>query len=189
MIDGEISSQGKVSGIYDGNLVEIYWSAVEHKFKSEQEGRPIFEKVPFVRIVSPGGQDIRRKLDAELRGRYPQLVKSFDSGESAEMLGTPLSAWPALSVDVIATLRAAQVHSVEQLADLPDSKLQILGMGARDWRAKAKAFIEAAAGVADVTRYAKENEDMKRRITELEDMVSKLGAALEAKKKPEVKAA
>jgi hypothetical protein len=188
-MDSDLSNSGKVSGIYDGNLVEVYWTAVEHTFKSQQEGRPIFEKRAFVRIVSPGGQDIRRQLCPELEERYPQLVKAFKAGESLDISGTPLSQWPALSVDMVATFRAAQIYTVEQLSELSDARLQTLGMGASGYRTKAKAFIEAAAGTADVTRYAKENEDMKARIEELEKLVAQLGAALDEKPTKRNKAA
>jgi hypothetical protein len=46
---------------------------------------------------------------------------------------------------------AANVFSVEQLANISDTNLDILGMGGRELRAQAQAYLDEAAGTSDMS--------------------------------------
>jgi hypothetical protein len=62
------------------------------------------------------------------------------------------------------------VHSVEQLASMPDSQAQKF-MGIQALKQKAKDYIEAAKGNAPLEQLRAENEELRNRMEALEEML------------------
>lgn len=158
--------------------VAFHVEAVQNQRKSKEAGRPIFDNVEHVTITFPG--DNKRKLVAPAHEihyvtharrqmtyaeRFPEVYKAFrDSGEVL-VSGTPLSELPALTEAQRAELRAQKIHSIEQLAQLPDSIVKRMGMGARDMREKAEAYLISASGTAEVA-------ELRQRLAEMEKLLS-----------------
>lgn len=154
--------------------VEFFTKAVELKNKSEEAGRPIFEDREFVRISFPA--DSKRELVAPAHEmhfvaharaqmtyaeRFAASYDAFQGDVDNFIEGTPLTEAPFMTAAKVQELKALKVRSVEQLAGLPDSSMKKMGMGARDLRDKAIAFMDAAKGMTEVV-------ELKRRIAELE---------------------
>ena len=142
-------------------FVTFYMEAIELKAESEKAGRPIFQDVPFIRVTIPGDTNNiieHRAKDAD-KLKYPKAWEMFQRGEAGGHKGTPLEQWPQIT--------RAQ-------ANLSDAHCQKLGMGFAELRNKAKAYLAAAAGTADATAQAAENDRMKAELAEVKAQLAKL---------------
>ena len=163
------------------NLVKFYLDARYMAALSEKEGRPIHEEVEMVEIIKPGGRDIvvREATDRD-RQNYHREYQAFKAGNAETFVnGTPVKEWPQVSVSMVATLHHLKIYSVEQLAALSDGDLQFLGMGGRELRTKAQAFLKAAKEQGAFQSMAVENEKLKSQLAEQSDLISKLSTRLE----------
>lgn len=160
----------------DRVFVEFYSDAVELKFKSEEEGRPIFEDRPHVRITVPGDQtnQIERIATDVDKQKYPKAWARFQSSESQGHTGTPLEQWPQITRAQLKEAKYFEVHTVEHMSTLSDSHITRLGMGFQDLRTKAQAYLKAAAGTAEVTKDAAEKERMQQEINDLKVQIAEL---------------
>lgn len=167
--------------------VEFHSVPVEDLNESRKQGRPIFKDVEHCRIRWAG--DNKRELDEPANQKFkrdpetnrwityaeafPEHYRLFKANEDQDRVnGTPLSEVPFLTEAKRAELRALNVRSLEALASLDGAALQRLGMGGRDLKNKAQAFIDAASGTATETRLAEENAALTARLEALEAMVN-----------------
>jgi len=159
-------------------FVEFYEDALEIPFKSEQEGRPVYEQRVFVRIMVPGDATSIIETPAteqhkdEFRRKYEQFLK----GQKDVIEGTPLVMWPVVNKSQIKECEFFEVRSVEQLADLSDSSCKRMGMGYMELRSKAKAWLLAAKDSALVTRQAADVERLTNEIEALKEQIVQLAA-------------
>lgn len=125
---------------------QFFIEPVHLVFKSEQEGRPIYEDREFVRIITPGIAKSMpvEEVTAEHKNRWPQEYATFKSGLEEPVSGTPLEKWPQMTPSMCLMLKAMHVRTVEELAVLDDNILQGIGIGGRQFRDKAKEFVERA---------------------------------------------
>lgn len=164
---------------YEASLsVTFYTDALEFKAESEKAGRPIFRDVTFVRILVPGDVTniIERKATKEDEHKFPYAWARFKSESKEVSEGMPLEQWPQITRSLLKELKYYEVHTVEQLAGLSDAHAAKLGMGFSEFRNKAKAFLAAAAGTADVTAQAAENERLKSQMADLQAQIIALGS-------------
>jgi hypothetical protein len=166
-----------------GLHVEFYIDALQNGFKTEEAGRPIFEDREFVRILIPGDNKtiIERHASDEDKQRFALEYARFKNGmkELDQMGGTPLSQWPAISRSMLKEFAYFNIHTVEQLAGLSDIGKQSFGMGASEWSAKAKAYLETAGNSAAVEKYAAENETLRRDMDLLRQQIAEISARTE----------
>lgn len=158
--------------------VTFFTEAVEYKAESEKAGRPIFKDVPFVRIIVPGDTNniIERKATKDDEMKFPRAWARYKSEEKEVVEGMPLEQWPQITRSLLKELKYFEVHTVEQLAGLSDGQVAKLGMGFTEYRNKAKAFMEAAAGTAVQTAQAAENERLKQQMADLQAQIAALGS-------------
>jgi hypothetical protein len=131
----------------------------------EKFGRPIFDTCLMCEVITPGSREsypvfeLERKYADEVGiteparspkyAEYSRQIDAFRNGNGgADLRGTPLTAWPAVSVAIAATCQHAGIFTVEALAALPESRFSAVGPGARSLVERAKAFIAAAEGNA-----------------------------------------
>lgn len=154
-------------------FVEFYVDAVHMAAKSEQEGRPIYEDRPFVRILIPGdtGNIIETIAKDEHKQKYPQAWQRFQSAEKTGHSGTALEQWPQITRSQVKEAKYYEIHTVEQMSGLSDAHIAKLGMGFSDLRAKARAYLALAEDTAAATKQAAENERLQR---ELDDMKAQI---------------
>lgn len=159
-------------------FVNIYTEAVEMKAESEKAGRPIFKDMPFIRISVPGDINniIERKLVENDKKRYPVAWAEYQRGEEQGFTGTPLEQWPQITRSQVKESKYFECHTVEQLSGLSDVHCQKMGMGFRELREKARAYIGAAENTASVTAHAAENERLRQDIADLRGQIEALGA-------------
>ena len=171
-----------------GVVANFYSQAVENPNKSRTEGRPIFDDVDMIRLRYVG--DKTRELHAPAKDKFirekdsgnwltyadvfADQYKAYKAGQEYTEGGTPLSEVPFLTEGKRQELRAMHVHTLEQLANLPDRAKAVLGMNGTELMAKARAMVERAKDSAVETRLAAENEALKAQMASLSDQVQQL---------------
>lgn len=165
----------------DGKLlVQFFMTPVKNEVKSAQEGRPIFDEKPMVRIMVPGSKDVTvQRATEQYQLRFPKQWERFQKHQEQVADGTPLDQVPFLTVGQIAELKALNVFTLEGLAGMPDSTAHRF-MGFNQMRDKARAFLEAARGLAPITQLQAQLDEMKNQNQVLARQVEELTAAAKA---------
>lgn len=172
------------TGIY----AEFTNDSIEMKFRSEQEGRPIFEDREFVRIIIAGDRnsEVYREATPYDKERFHEVYDRFKRGMEGrdQITGTPLKQWPLMKPSQIRELEGIKIFTVEHLAALSDGQKQQLGMGAHDLVASARAYLESAKDGAAAAFYAAENERLKADIETLKQQFAELASHSEERRGP-----
>ena len=148
-------------------MISFYDREVQNQFKSEQEGRPIFEMKCYIRKVPPGDKlvEIDRKASKQDFLRYPQEYEMYMKRQTTPVNGTPLEAWAQITRAQVAEYKALNIFTVEQLAELPDGYGHKI-MGFQGWKQKAQSFLMAAKGQGEFdklqTELRKRDEEIAR---------------------------
>jgi len=150
--------------------VEFYTDAIENKRKSIDAGRPIFEDVEMVRVkiagdpkntfVSPANAECGRDRETgdiiTYKDRFPEHYRFFADHKGAAVIGTPLAEVSWLTASKVQELKALNIMTVEALAQLDGSNLQRLGMGGRELKNQATAWLDKAEGSKAQAHFAAE---------------------------------
>ena len=169
-------------------MISFYDREVQNQFKSEQEGRPIFEMKCYIRKVPPGDKlvEIDRKASKQDFLRYPQEYEMYMKRQTTPVNGTPLEAWAQITRAQVAEYKALNILTVEQLAELPDGYGHKI-MGFQGWKQKAQSFLMAAKGQGEFdklqTELRKRDEEiarMKANENATADMMRSMQARLDA---------
>jgi len=151
-------------GSDDGLYVEFYMEAEHQPFESEKQGIPVYKEVPYIAIMFPGDSTkkvVRPSTDADV-DRFPKQWQFFKNQSTASHDGTPIDEWPPITKAVAMMLKGMNIHTVQQLACIPDHSLTWIG--ARDLRDKASAYIAAATDGAAVLKLQTDNQNLKNEI-------------------------
>jgi hypothetical protein len=167
--------------------VEFFTDAVHNVRKSAEEGRPIYDDVEKVRIrlagdpksvlVAPAhSASSMRDPQTNERLTYAQLhrgpYEAFKRNEAYIGTGTPLSELTFLTASKRKELAGMNIHTAEALAGLDGANLSRLGMGGRELKTQAEAWIAKATGSAGISKLAAENEALKARLDAMEAMMA-----------------
>lgn len=165
----------------EGNqLVAFRYEPVQNELKSEQAGRPIFDPVEMVRIITPGAQDEIDKPVTDLeRGRFRTEYAVFKTEAKAPTSGTPLKEWPALSITQAAEMTALGILTVEQIITMPADIARVLGPCSGELATRAQAFLAKAGDNATAEWLAAENQRLRERNKELEENYRTLAAQVQ----------
>lgn len=153
----------------DGLYVEFYMEAEHQPFESTQQGIPIYKEVPYIMIMFPGDNTkkvVRPSTDDDV-SRFPKQWAFFKNQSLDGHDGTPIDHWPPITKAVALMLKGMNIHTVQQLAAIPDHTLT--WMGARDMRDKAKVYIASATDGSAVLKLQEENENLKNEINILKE--------------------
>ena len=169
-------------------FVSFYTKPVLNPIKSSEAGRQVFDEKDYIRIMTPGSQ--LSVIDTPINSgnymeRFGDRYRKWKAGQAELISGTPLDAFPWLlgKVALIAELKAMNIHTVEQLAGLPDSALHNL-MGGHELRKRASEWLDKTQGTdAQVAKVAKENEDLKAQMAAMQEQMKQLMAAKQSAKK------
>jgi len=166
-------------------FVQFYTDALEAKAESEKQGRPIFKDMPFVRIIVPGDTNniIERVADENDKQRFPNAWAKYQNSEAKANEGTPLEQWPQITRSLLKECKYFEIHTVEALSNISDAHVAKLGMGFGELRTKAKAWLEAAAGTAQITAQAAENAQLKQMLADLQAQINDISETKTRRKK------
>jgi len=154
----------------------FFMESVEDKAATAEAGRPIFKDVEMVRIQIPGdikSEPVQKVTDLH-RHRWPDHYQAFTGAQEAAPIGTPLEQWGRLPGSRIEELKFFKIRTVEDLAGVPDGLLQNLGMGARELRAEAQAFLEVQQDGAAAQKYAVQLEQQQDQISLLQNQIAQI---------------
>ena len=149
----------------NGRLVVFFHKmAKKNDFKSEQEGRPIFDDVVYIKKMVPGDSlsIIDRPMYESDKNEFPQQWAHFKNRQEGEQMvsGTPLIEWPIISTAQAEELRGLKFYTVENIADASDAQLQrigmLAGMSPHSFRDKARLFLNKAKGLAEDSKREEE---------------------------------
>lgn len=158
---------------------------VLNEARSREANRPIYEDMEVCRIrmggdrlqapvfpawaEAPGGAENEDGYIVPITyaEKYAEQYKKFKAGEVQTKEGTPIEALTFLSAAKVKELKALNIYTAESLASLEGASLKSLGQGGLEWKTKAKAYLANAAGSANVTKLASENEFLKQQLEEL----------------------
>jgi len=123
--------------------VKFYKKAKLNKFKSDKEGRQIFEDVERIKIKIPGDNtsEVDREVTAEDKLRFASRYENFLKNNEAKLDGTDIMLLPGVSDADVHNCKAMKVETVEQLSGLQERYIKQLTNG-RDLVKKAHKFLE-----------------------------------------------
>lgn len=187
-IDFDMDFQDNEQSDADKKLVAIFYSdVVKNEAKSAEAGRPIFDDVDLVKIITPGSRDtFVGDATPEYQARFPRQWARYKAGKDQNSAsGTPLNQLPWLTPGQIAEFNALQVHTVEHLAGMSDA-LAHKFMGFHAMRDRAQAYLEAAKSAAPFQQMEKKLQDANDQLAEQkrinEAMAERLAALENASK-------
>jgi len=153
-----------------GLNVQFYKHAELNTWRSQQEGRKVFDEHVYIRILTPANRlnVIERRATDEDRQRFNRQFRAFVERGEQLLSGTPLSEMPGMSQGRVLEFAALKVTTVEQLAGMPDSTVQLLGTGGTTMKQQAVRFLDERANSKELSA---ENREMRARIAELEKLV------------------
>lgn len=204
----EIQFRGAPKDVANGQMIaqgddrttfaEFHWVDTYMPFKSEQAGRAVYERVAYIRMTFPGNRfhvhDTAAKMKDDEAGpsdinRFPRQWAAFLASEEQVPDGTPLAMYPPMTSARVKELKSVGIHTVEQLAGLPEQNGANLGLGWRIEQQTAQKWLEQAANGSAVTKLVSENERLKADVEMLKNQISSLaqGRPIEAAAIPEYK--
>lgn len=168
--------------------VEFVNEAVRNNYKSDMEGRPIFDDVVLTRIRIPGDAttEICRPLLEEDKRRFPLQWAHFinKQGQSEAVTGTPIAELPGISKAVVENLRALKFYTVEQVAQASDaavSNLQMtVGMAPLAFRERCQRYLAAANQNVVSSRYEHELAERDAKLAAMQGMIKQMQETLAA---------
>ncbi len=172
--------------------VAFYTEPVEDPQATREQGRPIFKDEEFIFIVISG--DPKNTLRAPAHSqtdrdpstgaartyaqKFPEEYRYFRANEDQQQsAGTPLAEVPWMSAARREELKALKIFTVEALAGLDGTLLQRIGMGARELKNQAQAWLDAAAGSATNSKLASELAARDEQIAALQQQMADMQAS------------
>lgn len=169
--------------------------------KSKEAGRPIYDEMEACEIRFAANKQTVAVFPAHeiwsivespdgmrepqtYAMRFSELYRKFKAGEAQAMSGTPLEELPFLTAGKRLELKALSIFTAETLAALDGQPLKQLGMKGRELKNQAQAYLDNAAGSADVTKLAAANESQKEQIKLLQEQVRAIQVGVAAKVEP-----
>lgn len=172
ILRSEIRSPGLKTQIHTPEI-EIHYT----DFGTDKE--PLDPPIERVRARMSGILQDGRELT--MRESLKQFLDAWEGTTAMPEGGTPLEAWPRTAdVSLVASLKESGIYTVENLADLPDSRLGVLPMGGRDLREQAKVFIAAAKGSAEYSGIIAQNVELTEQVKILSKQMAEIRAMQEA---------
>lgn len=173
-----VSANGVASFGSDASLyVEFYRGSMLNGPASREAGTPIYRPVDMVRVIQPGERDVAEHLaTVEYQRRWPIQWAAYQQDRKQMADGTPLDVLFPAQPETVATLKAAHIHTIQQLAAITDTAIGNLPMG-RTLVDTAKQFLAKASGGADFQKLKAENEQLN---ADLRAMKARLDAMEEA---------
>lgn len=176
----------------DENLVVTFkYLPMENAAESLKEGRPIFEDVEQCEIRAPGMKDVKifpahffshwitdpftgGQRQVTYAERFQHQYRQFQNHAAQTKVGTPLDYAKFLTDARRAELRAMNVYTVEALAAVEGAELKNLGMGGREMKNQAVAWLEETKSGAVNKQMEVELEALRARNVILEEDVATL---------------
>jgi len=145
-----------------------------------------YANVEYVSIITPGDNKAmpRHKVTDAIRQKYEPWYVMFRKGLESSAHGIPLEMFPRLTPAQVRHLKGINVFTVEDLANIADSNLHQIPMGAT-MKKDAALWLKSKLETDAVENANRENEALKDSLAMLERQNAEMAArfdALEAEK-------
>lgn len=161
----------------DRNTHAIFYMDKRHNpARSAQEGHPIYDNIPFVRIGNPGERlnvVIRPATDVDRR-RFALQWAQFQQNVEQRPDGTPVSLLYPNDPAKIGLLEGCGVYTVEQLAELSGNAIETIGMGCQTYVNDAQAYLKMAEKGVKAIEFRKQLDERDQKISQLTQQVQEL---------------
>lgn len=170
----------------DDNSVfaEFYLGSMLDQAETEKHGRPIYKSVDMLRMMFPG--DNTKAYDKPVSmvpvgsrpadpDRFPRQWAQYKAQQVQVQDGTPIEQWPPINPAQAMTLKAMNVHTVEQLAAASDTNLNMMGM--RQLRENAKAWLEEAESGAETIKLRNQVEQLQAQLEAMQNQMQGFNAS------------
>lgn len=147
--------------------------------ESKRLGRPIYRDMEVCemrfsgdknRVTVVPANDVWKWVDGEevtYAMRWPDQYKRFKEGVQQSQTGTPIEELPFITQAKRLELKGLNIYTAEALAELDGQNLKTLGIGGRELKNQANAYLDNATGSAKVTEMAAQIEALKLQIAEM----------------------
>lgn len=161
----------------DRAFAQFYMYPEHRKAASQLAGRPIYESVPYIRIMQPGEKDTReRRVREDDKRRFPRQWAAFEAQQNQRVDGTPTSVLFPHNPGAVKTLEFMNITTIEQLAALQATQLQNIGLGAHEWQGMAKNYLASAEKGKGFHEMQSELDATRAENKRLADIVTRLEA-------------
>jgi hypothetical protein len=180
-----MSLQGDTSHLF----IEFKEDKWPNAAKTKEAGRPMFDDVELVSVQHVGDQKTWPWFRADERSIYIrdrngegsyktyaenfyEHYKAFKEGLAKAQSGTPVEELPFLSSAKRAELKALNIHTAEALAQLEGTPLTRLGMGGREMKNQAQAYLDRAKEGAMDAKLAAQNAQLQDELAKMREQLA-----------------
>ena len=148
-------------------------------FQSQQQGAPVAKAVDMVEIRQVGERDstILEVTENEKR-RFPHAWDQYQRGMEQVQDGTPLGVLFPKNPEIVSTLQANHIWTVQALVTVPDSVTNIPFLF--DYRKKAAEFLEGVEKGKGFHALESRLEESELKRIEQEDLIKSMSERLRA---------
>ena len=132
-----------------------------------------FKEVEYLELLIPGDAKSSpcHLVDDRLRERYAANYKAFKENRELPTEGTAVELWLGAGDARVHMLRSLHLRTVEHVADMSDTTIAAIGMGGRELRTRAQAFLETQKSTNVADKLAAKDDEielLKERLAKLE---------------------
>jgi hypothetical protein len=148
-----------------------------HKVVHKADGS--YANVEFVEILTPGDNKAVpvHKVNDFMRQKYPWHYQRWKAGLQVTRDGVPIEMFPVLDPAQVQMLKALNVFSVEDLANIADANLHRIPMGTT-MRQSARDWLKNKKETDEIHKQNTESEALKANQNMLEKQIAELSQRL-----------
>lgn len=150
---------------------------VYNKFKSDEQGRAVYDTIVYCNIIFPGDRTKTFKEKVKMAddefgpshpNRFPKQWAAYNAQHEQVPDGMPIEQFPPLTKKRVLELKGMHIHTVEQLAALTDQTGPNIGLDWRQMRDMAIATLKPAEGAVVISRLTKQLADMQAQMNAMQ---------------------
>lgn len=162
-------------------VVIFYTRSVFNAAKSQAKGARFYENEVWVKMHPPGERlnVIDRPVTDVDKIKYQRQWSLFLQNKTQVPDGTPIDLLFPNSPATADSLKAFNIHTIQQCANLSSHALQTIGMGAQDWMNMAKQYLDSASSGTAFLKMRSELDQQKQENRLVRQQYDKVKAQLD----------
>lgn len=136
----------------------------------------IVEEWVEITIVGDKQSVVCKKADPAVQAQFPDHYRSWKDGASG-VVGTPIEQLPGMDERKVHEFKAANIYTIEGLAELSDAQIGKAGLGGRHLVIRAQNFLADRKGPgleAQVKALTEERDETRAQMAKLEGQMAEL---------------
>lgn len=179
-----VRMNGNVGAVSYGSdkklMVRFFKEPIYMEAQSVKDGKAVYQDFDYIEIITPGmrGATIKRQVKVNDDGgeppdtmRWPTQWAQFQKQQEQVSEGMRLEEWAPMTKSEVMNCKAQNIHTVEQVANMTDDNLGVLGLYGRRRREEALNFLKQAQNGAASSQLISENEILRRDLNMLKEQV------------------